>query len=98
MICSPPAPLEMVWMKPLLPRPKKKPLIGQTHADRANVGKIDEPNAKIVALRDDGSDSAKGTESQINDVAKIECVNECEHPPAVLVLYLQCTSSTLLFL
>ena len=25
-------------------------------------------------------------------------VNECEHPPAVLVLYLQCTPSTLLFL
>ena len=72
MICSPQAPLEMVLMKPLLPRPKEKPLIGQTHADRAIVGKIDKPNPKIVALRDDSGDSAKGTESQINDVAKIE--------------------------
>ena len=71
MICSPKAPLEMVLMKPLLPRPKKKPLIGQTHADRANVGQIYKPNAKIVALRDDRSDIAKGTESQINDFAKV---------------------------
>ena len=57
LICSPQAPLEMVLMKPLLPRPKKKPLIGQTHDDRANVGKIDKPNAEIVALRDDKSDN-----------------------------------------
>ena len=72
LICSPQAPLEMVLMTPLLPRPKKKPLIGQTHADRANVGKIDKPNAEIVASRDDKSDIAKGTKSQINDVAKTE--------------------------
>ena len=72
LICSPQAPLEMFLMTPLLPRPKKKPLIGQTHADRANVGKIDKPNAEIVASRDDKSDIAKGTKSQINDVAKTE--------------------------
>ena len=66
--CSPQGPLEMVLMKPLSPTPKKKPLIGQTHADRANIGKID----KIVALRDDKSDKAKGTESQIDDVARTE--------------------------
>ena len=72
LICSPQAPLEMVLMTPLLPRPKKKPLIGQTHADRANVGQIDKPNAEIVASRDDKSDIAKGTKSQINDVAKTE--------------------------
>ena len=72
LICSPQASLEMVLMKPLVPRLKKKPLIGQTHADRANVGNIDKPNAEIVALRDDRSDIAKGTEPQIDDVAKIE--------------------------
>ena len=72
LICSPQAPLEMVLMRPLSPRPNKKPLIGQTHADRANVGKIDKANAEIVALRDDKSDVAKGTESQINDDAKTE--------------------------
>ena len=55
-----------------MPRQKKKPLIGQTHDDRANVGKIDKPNAEIVALRDNKSDIAKGTESQIDDVAKTE--------------------------
>ena len=44
LICSPQAPLEIVLMKPRLPRPKKKPLIGQTHADLANVGKIDKPS------------------------------------------------------
>ena len=70
--CSPQAPHEMVLMKPLLPRPKKKPLIGQTYDDRANVGKIDKPNAEIAALRDDNSDISKGTESQIDDVAKTE--------------------------
>ena len=59
LICSPQAPLEMVLVRPLPPRPKKKPLIGQTHADRANVGKIDKPNAEIVALRDDKSDIAE---------------------------------------
>ena len=37
-------------MNTLLSRPKKKPLIGQTHADRSNVDKIDKPNAEIVAL------------------------------------------------
>ena len=72
LICSPQASLEMVLMKPLVPRPKKKPLIGQTHANRANVGNIDKPNTEIVALRDDRSDIAEGTESQIHDVAKIE--------------------------
>ena len=72
LICSPQAPLEMVLMKPLSPRPKKKPLIGQTHDDRPNVNKIDKPNAEIVALRNDKSDIVKGTKSQINDVAKTE--------------------------
>ena len=72
LICSPQAPLEMVLMKPLSPRLKKKQLIEQTPADRANVGKIDKPNAEIVALRDDWSDIAKGTESKINDVIKTE--------------------------
>ena len=59
-------------MKPLLPRPKKKPLIGPTTIEPINVGKIDKPNAESVALRDDKSDIAKGTESQIDDVAKTE--------------------------
>ena len=59
-------------MKPLLPRPKKKPLIGKTHDDRAKVDKVDTTNAEIVDLKDDKSDIANGTASQIDDVAQIE--------------------------
>ena len=81
LICSPQAQLEMVLMKPLLPRPKKKPLIGQTYDDRANVGKIDKPNAEIVESNDDQGDIAKGTESQIDDVAKTERDQASEAKP-----------------
>ena len=72
LICSPQAPLEMVLMKPLMPMPNKKPLIGKTHDDRARVDKVDKPNVEIVELKDAKSDIANGTKSQIDDVAKIE--------------------------
>ena len=65
LIYTPQAPLEMVLMKPLKPRPR-------THDDRARVDKVDKSNAEIVELKDDKSNIAKGTESQIDDVAKIE--------------------------
>ena len=45
---------------------------GQTHADRANVHKIDKPNVQIVELKDEKGDIVDGTEPQIDDVAKIE--------------------------
>ena len=65
LICAPQAPLEMVLIEPLLPRPKKKPLIGQTHDDRANVGKIDKTNAQIVAWRDDKSEAHSGLSRKV---------------------------------
>ena len=78
LLCALQAPLEMVLMKPLLPTTKKKPLIGKTHDDRARVDKVDKPNAEIVELKDDKSDISNGTESQIDDVAKIERDKACE--------------------
>ena len=72
LICAPQAPPEMFLMKPLMPTPTRKQLIGKTHDDRARVDKVDKPNAEIVELKDDKSDIAKGTESKIDDVAKIE--------------------------
>ena len=72
LICSPQAPPEMGLMKPLMPMPKEKPLIGKTHDDQARVDKVDKPNVKIVALKDDKSGIANGTKSQIDDVAKID--------------------------
>ena len=64
--CVSQAPLEMVLMKPLKPKPKKKPLFGKTQDERAKVDKVEESNAEIAG------DSAEGSESQIDDVAKIE--------------------------
>ena len=71
LICSSRAPLGMVLLKQLKPTPKKKP-VGKSHDDRAKVDKVDKTNAEIVESEDDEGDIAKGTESQIDDVAKIE--------------------------
>ena len=73
--CVSQAPLEMVLMKPLKPKPKKKPLFGKTQDERAKVDKVEESNAEIAG------DSAEGTESQIDDVAKIERDKTSEAKP-----------------
>ena len=65
LICASQAPLEMVLVKPLKPRPK-------TNGDRAKVDKVDKPNAEIADSKDDKGDIAKGAGSQIDEVAKIE--------------------------
>ena len=72
LICASKALLDMVLMKPLKPTPKKKPLIGKTNDNRAKVDKVDRTNAEIVESKDEKGDIAKGAESQIDDVAKIE--------------------------
>ena len=66
LICASQAPLEMVLMKPLKPKPKKKPLFGKTQDERVKFDKVDKTNVEIAG------DSAEGTESQIDNVAKIE--------------------------
>ena len=60
LICASQAPLEMVLMKPLKPTPKKKPT--------TSPGRT----LKSSNRKNDKGDIAKGTESQIDDVDKIE--------------------------
>ena len=68
----------MVLLKMLTPAPKKKPLFGKTQDERAKVDKVEESNAVIVESKDEKSDIAEGTESQIDNVAKIERDKTCE--------------------